>query len=276
MTNLLKEILTLGSFFLAGVLFVYLKGKLLNQVKTTIVNKIDDKTKEELKSLYEKGVITVKEYAKKIGITVKEVETGEKEEVFSWAKFFNGFGGLFNPVGWAKDIVGIFNLRKLTIYILVIGIIFAYGWYKGTQGKAVKIDLGYGKEAKIDLNGEYLYIDKEGNVYLKDTKTDKIIKQISVKDVPGLKKKLAPYGFEFEPIALIGGGLGDTGMEAEGGVGLSWLRYYKWRIQSFITNRGLYPIGLGYRITDNSGLTLGAGKGWAGDNRITLMYHFKF
>ena len=274
---MINNILTLIGMFLAGAIFMWIKPLIFKTAKTTIINKLDDKTKEELKNLYDKGVMTIKEYAKKLGVTVTSITNPDsKEETFQVKKFLTGLGGLFNPVGWAKDFVGLFNIRKLTIYMLILSCIFAYGYWKGNQNIPVNIDLGYGKEARIDINGEYLYIDKEGNVYLKDTKTDKIIKQISVKDVPALKRKLAPIGLQFEPVFVIGSGFGDKGVEGEAGVGFSWLRYWKWRLDSFITNRGIYPLGTSYQITDNSGIGLGVGKGWEGDNRVILYYRFKF
>ena len=248
----MNDILVLIGMFIAGIIFMWLKPKIFNRAKTTIKTKLG------------------------LNASIGNVYRKDGREAFSFKKFMGGFGNFFSGVDWGKDIVSLFNLRKLAIYFFIITILMGWSYWKGQQNVPIKVDIGYGKEAKIDLNGEYLYIDKEGNVYLKDTKTDKILKHISVKDIPALKRKLAPFGFEFTPIALIVLGLGDDGIEGEGGVGLSWLRYHKYKLQSFITNRGIYPIGLGYKITDNAGLTLGVGKGWEGDERVTIFLHFEF
>lgn len=249
---MINNILTLIGMFIAGAIFMWLRPLIFKRAKKTVITNLG------------------------LNATIGNVYKKNGEEAFQAKKFFAGFGGLFNPVGWAKDIIGLLNIRKIALYIFIATIIAGFFYWKGQQNVPITMDIGYGKEAHIDLNGEYLHIDKEGNVYLKDTKTNKIIKQISVKDVPGLKRKLAPFGFQFTPIALIGMGLGDDGIEGEGGIGLSWLRYYKYRIQSFITNRGLYSLGLGYKLTDNAGLTLGVGKGWEGDERVSLFFHFEF
>lgn len=197
------------------------------------------------------------------------------EEKFNLPKFLSGMTNVASPTGWAKDIASIFNGRKLIIYGIVIGIIFGYGYYKGRLGKPISIDIGYGKEAQIKLDGHYLHIYKDGSVYVEDDKGNKI-KQISVKDIPQLAKKLRPYGFKLEPIVVAGGSVGETGAGFEGGAGISWAKYFKWNLDSFITNRGLYPLATSYQITDNSGVGLGAGIGYRGDRRIILYYKWRF
>jgi hypothetical protein len=197
------------------------------------------------------------------------------EEKFNLPKFTSGMLNVTSPVGWAKDIASLFNLRKLIIIGVIIGVIFGYGYWRGLQGKPVSIDLGYGKEAQIKLDGSYLHIYKDGSVYVEDDKGNKI-KQIQVKDIEGLKRKLRPYGFKLEPIVVAGGSIGQTGVGFEGGAGLSWFKYFKWNLDSFITMKGLYPLGASYQITDNSGIGLGAGLGFKGDKRVILYYKWKF
>ena len=196
------------------------------------------------------------------------------DEKFQWKKFFSGFVGVFDSVGWAKDIVSLFNLRKLAIYGIIIGIIFAYGYWKGQQGKPVNVNLGYGKEAMIKLDGNYLHITKQGEVFVEDNKGIKI-KQISVKDIPALKKKLSPIGLQLKLIGIVGYGVGGENFGGEAGAGVSFFKYWKWRLEAFLTNRGIY-LGTSYKITDNSGLGLGAGKGFEGDNRVIFYYKWEF
>lgn len=198
-------------------------------------------------------------------------------EVVSKSKFWTGFISFLNPVLWLKDIVSLFNVRKLVIYLLIIGTIFGYGWYRGKLNSPVNVNLGYGKEAYIRLNGETLHIAKDGNVYIEDTKTGEILKHIKAKDIKGLKMQLAPYGLQLKPFVLVGASgsmSGDTGIEA--GAGVSFARIWKVNLDAFLTNRGAY-IGSSYKLTDNSGIGIGLGKGWQKDEvRGIIYYKFEF
>lgn len=198
------------------------------------------------------------------------------KESFSWKKLLKMFT-IFNPVEWAKDISSLFNLRKLIIYALIVGSIFSYGWYKGTKGKPIEIGIGYGKEAIIELEkNRQLYIAKDGKVYLRDGDGE-VIKQISVKDVPTLRRKLAPLGLKLEPVLIfgIGSGFQVDSQEYEVGGGVSFLRIWKLNLETFLTNKGVY-LGSSYSITDSSGLGIGVGQGWKRDWRGILYYRIKF
>ncbi len=256
----MKDILVLLGMFVAGALFMWLRPKIFKQAKKQVRmvwNEAFDKTE-------------------RLNASIGNVFKANGDEPFQWKKFTGGFLNIGSLKDWGKDIVSLFNVRKLTIYILIISVVFGYGWWKGTQGKPIKVDIGYGKEAKIGLEGgQYLHIDKTGRVYLKD-KNGNILKTIGVKDIEGLKRKLAPIGLQFEPIAIMGAGMGISGFGGEAGVGISWLRYWKWRMDAFITNRGLYPLATSYRLTTNSGIGVGVGMGWEGDTRTIVYYNWKF
>lgn len=208
-----------------------------------------------------------------IGKTYKK-DTGE--EVFTWRRFRGGFFGLLNPIGWAKDLIGLFNVRKLVLYAIVLICVGTYFYVQGRGNNPVQVDIGYGKEAIIEINeeGDHLYIDKKGYVYIRD-KDNNVLKQVSVKDIPGLKKKLAPIGFQLQPIFVGGVGIGDEGTTGEVGVGISFLRYWKMQLETFLTQKGIY-LGTSYQITDNSGAGMAVGKGYKGDNRLILYYRFNF
>ena len=206
----------------------------------------------------------------KIVKQTKEV-VGEK---FNLPKFTEGMLNVTSPVGWAKDLHSLFNLRKLIIIGVIIGCIYGYGWYRGTQGKEVHFDMR-GKEAIIQLNEHYLKIEKDGTANVVD-KDGKILKSIKVKDIDGLRQALRPFGFKLQPIVVAGGSMGQTGAGFEGGAGVSWFKYFKYNLDSFITTKGLYPLGASYSITDNSGIGLGAGMGFKGDKRIILYYKWRF
>ena len=271
----MKEILLIVAFFIAGMLFVYLKDKIIKRFKTTTYEKVlDEKTRNELADLYKKGVLTIKEYKKKLGKYAEKVFGKSTQESFQWTKFKKMFY-LGNGVEWIKSIKEIIDIRKLTIYLVIIGLIFAYGWYNGVQGKPIKVDIGYGKEAMIKLDGHFLHIAKDGSVYVED-KDGNRLKQISVRDIPSLKRKLAPIGFQLQPIIVAGYGISDFGRSGiEVGAGVSFLRYWKGRLEAFITQRGIYA-GTSYKITDNSGIGLGVGKGFKGDNRAIIYFRTKF
>jgi len=246
---MIKEILMLAGFFVAGGLFMYIRGLIFSGSKTII--------------------------EKKTGLNCSIGNTYKKtgEETVSGKKFAQGFFSFFNPVLWLKDIVSLFNMRKLTIYGLIIGVIFAYGYWKGLQNKPVNVKLGYGKEAYIKLNGESLHIAKDGNVYIEDTKTGEIIKQIKVKDIKGLRARLAPYGLQLKPFAVVGGSVGLSGKAGiEAGAGVSFARMWKMNLDAFITNLGVY-LGTSYKLTENSGVGIGVGHGWQKDDIRGIIYY---
>jgi hypothetical protein len=198
------------------------------------------------------------------------------KEVFEAKKFWSGFFGLFSPVGWAKDIIGLLNVRKLVLYALILGSVAVYFYVQGKGETPIRTNINYEEELNINLNGEYLHKPKFSNdIYIKDTETGKIIKQLKAKDIQGLKKKLSPIGFELQPIFMGGIGIGESGVEGEVGAGVSFFRYWKMQLEAFLTNHGIY-VGTSYSITDNSGAGIGVGKGYRGDDRIILYYRFNF
>lgn len=203
----------------------------------------------------------------------KEVGLPINNNTFSCTKLFKGLFGFTNSIDWAKDLVQLFNIRKLFIYSIIISLIFGYGWWKGRGNTPIAFDLK-GKEAHIQLNEHWLHITKDGSTYVEDEK-GRILKQIKVKDIPELERALRPYGFILEPIFVGGYGISSEKNQGEIGVGVSLIKYYKWKLETFLTNYGLYA-GTSYNITDNSGAGIGAGKGYSGENKVILYYKFKF
>lgn len=196
------------------------------------------------------------------------------KEKFNLPKFTSGMLNITSSVGWAKDIASLFNVRKFVIYGLIISIIFGYGYFKGRKGAPVHFDMR-GKEATIQLNEHYLKIEKDGTAKVVD-KQGKILKTIKVKDIPELEKALRPYGFILEPIAIAGGSLSATGAKIEGGVGISWFKWYKTKLDSFLTTKAIYPLGISYSITERSGIGLGAGMDYKGERKTIIYYKFRF
>ena len=199
------------------------------------------------------------------------------KEKFSWKKLSKAFK-LFDGVEWAKDISSLFNLRKLILYTLILSSIFGYGYWKGNQNVPVKIDLGYGKEAIIKLEkNRNLYIAKDGKVYLQD-KDGNTLNQISVKDVPGLRKKLSAFGLQLEPILVFGASSSiDGDGKGEVGVGFSLVRFYRMKLDTFITSHPAIYLGSSYKLTENSSIGIGIGTSLERyEKRGIIYYSIKF
>jgi hypothetical protein len=237
MNELLKDGLMILSGLVGGYLFVKIKQKLINQTKEIV------------------------------------------EEKFNLPKFTSGMTNITSPVGWAKDIASLFNLRKLIIIGLIIGCIYGYGWWKGKTNKPVQLIIDEAVEFTIPVPHSDLALHKaKHSTQLEwiNTISGKVVGIVKVKDIPELAKKLRPYGFIFEPIIVGGGSLGEKGTGFEAGAGVSWFKWFKMKVDSFITSRGLYPAGISYGITGNSGVGIGAGMGFKGDKRVILYYKWKF
>lgn len=206
------------------------------------------------------------------------------KEPFSFKKLASGGFGLLDPVAWAKWFTTF--IKTVLVLALIAGVIYGIGYYRGKKKAVnqvpVEIKLGYGKEATIQLNKEgtmFLDIDKDGSVHVQDNPDDKLAKNLYVirtKDVPALWEKLKPYGVDLKPFLAAGGSVGQTGAKAEVGVGMQWYKFYNANINSFITTVGLYPVGLGYKLTENIDALLGGGFGYKGDQRVFLGIKAKF
>ncbi len=236
---MINIILTAISFLIIGLLFSWLKGKIVKKFMNT-----------------SKKIIT----NARIGNSYKKDGT----EAFKWDKFKKIFY-LGSRVEWVKSIKEIIDLRKLLIYMTVVGLIFAYGYFRGRSETPVTVDLGYGKEVYIRLNGDFLHIDKNGYIWV-ENKNGKKLKQIAVKDIPALKKKLSPVGLELTPIGVIGGGMSADGRGAlEAGVGVSFARFWKWRLDAFVTSYPAVYLGTSYKLDGiglkNSRIGIAVGKG---------------
>jgi hypothetical protein len=206
---------------------------------------------------------------------------GNMREKFNWKKFKKVFS-FFDPVEWIKSLkeMGLLDLRKLAVYGLAATCIYAYGQYKGAQGKPVEFNLDYEKEFHLKLDGHYLHKPSNStNMEVVDEK-GKVLKTVTVQDIPELQKKLKPIGFEFTPIGVIGAGTGNSGTKLEAGAGIRFLKYWQWRAEGFLTNKGVY-VGTSYKLSkwkklQNSSVGIAAGKGYKGDNRALFYYCWEF
>jgi hypothetical protein len=143
------------------------------------------------------------------------------------------------------------------------------------MGAPVHFDMR-GKETTIQLNEHYLKIEKNGTANVVD-KDGKVLKVIKVKDIPSLRKALRPYGLDMRAFVTAGGSLGQSGAKAEAGIGMQWFKWYQWYLNSFLTNVGIYPVGVSYKITDNFDIIAGAGIGYKEfDKRVYIGGKWRF
>jgi hypothetical protein len=244
----------------------------LNKIKSNVTKLLD-----EFNSKVKEGQVVVKEVSDEIKADVKVVS-----EKFDVKKFLAGFN-LLNPVVLSKWLTS--TVRTILILSIVVGIIFAVGYWRGSSHKPISITLENGKEARVKLNGHYLHIISGGNVYIED-KNGKILKTITSADISGLESELRPYGFHLDPILVGGVGYGFDGIEPEWGVGVNWAYAWKLNLDSFLTNKGIYPIGVSYSLKDlklkNSAVGIAAGFGYDSftkdtkDSRVIFYWRTKF
>lgn len=257
-------------FFIMGALVVFLFGVIRSFiVKNTIKTTVENLTKIKPTTPVNTNASIGNKYTK------------DGTEVFQSKKLAKGFFA-FNAVAWAKDFIGIFNMRKITIYLFIAGLILGYGYWRGRIEKPIEIELGTLQKREFSLkvpkHAKALYHPKGSkNLFWVDKQGNKVA--VDYSDVPELRKMLKPYGIVFEPIAVVGVGVGVGGSGVEGGVGVNLIRYYQWHLCAFATQRGLYG-GLTYQLDglglDNSAVGLAYGKGYKGDDRVMFIFTLKF
>ena len=185
------------------------------------------------------------------------------QESFDGKKLRSGLFNLLNPILWIKDIVSIFNIRKLVIYIIILGTVFGYAYWKGLGNKPVNFDLKYGKAVTMRLgDSKYLHIAKNGVVTVQD-QDGNILKTIKVRDIPELNRRLKPTGFQLRPFIMGGmsaGTGGESGMEV--GAGVSFFRAWKIELDAFVTSHPAVYLGTSYSITENFSVGVGGGMGF--------------
>ncbi len=190
---------------------------------------------------------------------------------FNKKEFIKGLN-LFRGDLWGKTFV--LMIRHWIIYSVILLIVFGYGKYTGLKERIPTFDLK-GKETYIKLNNHYLHIKKDGTAEVVDNDKKTVLKTIRVKDIPVLREKLKPTGIDLELIGVLG-----CGRKFQGGIGLQLFKWFKWRLDTFLTNKGYYG-GVSYKIEfkkiNNSYLGLGYGIGFKeGDKRVIFYYKWGF
>lgn len=199
-----------------------------------------------------------------------------KKDSFKWKKFIDNFS-LGNGRKWGKALSDIVDLRRWVIRIIIFLILFGgYFYYQGRIQAPVKFNFDYATELTLKIPRGSIIMHKPANsstAYWINESGKRT--EVKVKDIPELKELLKPIGFEVTPIGVVGVGIGGNGSGFEGGAGIRFLRVFKLRAETFLTNKGIY-IGASYQITSNSGVGIAPGKGFKGDNRIMLYWVVKF
>ena len=194
---------------------------------------------------------------------------------FNWKEFLGGLN-LFRGDLWAKSII--FMIRHFIVFGVIFSVVAGVFYYRGRLNVPIEINLNYEKSFTLKLDGQTLYKPKNSSqLEIRDAKGNKI-KTITAGDVKELRKKLSPFGLQLKPIFVAGIGTGEKGKEGEFGVGISWLRYFQWRIDNFLTQKGLY-LGTSYKLKsmENSAIGIAIGKGYKNaENRILLYWKWRF
>jgi hypothetical protein len=236
-------------------------------------------TEDKLAALlaaFNAGAITQAQYNAQYAIL-----TAPPSPPFTIETFWDKMLSILNPLHWLQDIATFFNIRILLV-ILAIGAAFCWG----LRDRIPTFNLGngslQGKTFSIKLaNGDSLNLSSAGVLTETDSK-GKTIETVRVKDIPQLNAAIKPIGFQFKPIAVVGGGAGTTqGFGLEGGAGVSWFKLYNLETDSFVTNKGFYPLGVSYRLTKfaggNSSIGIAPGLGFHnGDKRILVYFRLTF
>jgi len=277
----MQFILGLGTMLVVAFLFTKIKSYITNTAFRRLKKKFNGVAqldiKEKLPDISTQEVIKAVEKAvdaTRFNCTVgKSYKKGK--EAFSWTKFKKIFD-LGDRVEWIKSIKEIIDLRKLLVYISIVLICMGYSYWKGQQGKPINWKFNHKERIHLIIPEDARTFDKPANssiAYWIDKKGNKTI--VTVKDSKYISEKLKPYGFELEPFFSYGMAVGETKVKQDVGVGITWLRYNKFRIANWLSNNGLW-IGLDYSVTKNFGILGGVGKGWAGDNLIGINGRFWF
>lgn len=235
---------------------------------------------DALKSALDNGVLNQEEYNTKV------IAINNPIEPFSWAKFFTGFFHAFHPVLWAKDLSQMFNVRKLIVYLVIIGALFGFGFFKGKSTKPVVIDSkDFVSDVKIKEGvnaGDTLEVASKGGrltyQFISKDGTKGNLYTVTEADIP----KLKPYGFDFKPKLFLGYGSKGPAI----GVGVQVAHVYKLDLDMFLMSDKAVYAGVSYDLAstntkswlNNSSVGLAVGKGFssANDMRVMAYWSVKF
>ena len=218
---------------------------------------LDLEEKAALQKLLDSGIITKSQFDKAISPVV--VVSAIKTKILNFIKFLS-------LIHWKEDIK-YFKSKKILIYVVIAGLIYlgAY-WHGCTKSRDVKIPVGV---------NEIIHVKKSGDVQF-ETKEGKVFHVVSKDDMNVLKGELSPFGFQFKIIGVVGSSFGTGTDKFEGGAGFSWLRLWQVDADTFVTNAGIYPLGVSYSLKalhmPNTGIGIGVGKGFKASETKSILY----
>jgi len=224
------------------------------------MSELTPELKDQLKSLFLAGIITAKEYEKKLNPLI----------VVGWAVKFQTYIiaaiKYLSLINWKEDIKH-FKYKKIALYIIIALIIYGLAYAHGKYTtKDIKIPLG---------TNEIIHILKNKSVQF-ETKDGKILKIVSQDDVNVLKNELRPVTLQSKIIGIVGSNFSSGSGVVEGGLGISWLRAWQIELDTFLTNAGFYPIGVSYGLKKihlpNSSIGIAIGKGFKNAETKALFY----
>lgn len=210
----------------------------------------------QLQSLLDKGIITKSQFEKAISPVI--VVSKVKAKILTLIKYLS-------LVNWKADIA-YFKTKKLLIYIVITSLLVIGSWVHGyNKPKDVKIPVGV---------NEIIHVKKSGDVQF-ETTDGKVFHVVSKTDMSILKGELSPFGFQLKFIGVVGSSFGTGGDKFEGGAGISWFRIWKCQLNSYITNAGIYPIGISYNLSflhlPNTSIGIAIGKGFNKNGETKIM-----
>jgi len=205
---------------------------------------------------------------------------------FNKKKFIDGLTDIKSATDWAKDIVQLFNLRKIIIYIILTTLFAGFWYWRGFRNTEAIIDIGYEDEIIMNAPRNYQYFENLAVHKNKNSNNWNWINSVSkeqyakvlLKDVPQ-SAKLRPYGFCSKLIGFYGVGSGLSYIGIEVGIGYRFVRLWSFRTEIIATNKGGY-LSASYKVKrfifENTYLNVGVGKGYKGDDRVILGINVEF
>lgn len=210
----------------------------------------------------------------------------------SYKKFIGGLTDVTSLTDWAKDIVQMFNFRKLIIYAIIVSLIAGFFYWKGLKETPVEIGtnlIAYDKEFKMRLDTNEIDKHKDPGLikpkhsslfHYCDWRKDILGSPVKLEDIDLLRKKLKPYAWESKIIATMGLGVSFNDVSGESGVGYRYSRLWSLRTEIIATNKGFYPLSVSYKpdwIFNNTSVNVSGGKAWKdGLNRVYIGGNIEF
>lgn len=162
-----------------------------------------------------------------------------------------------------KKLITGFSFKTSTIIIIILLAVFYFGYYKGQLNTPANFEMSHDKEFFINIptHSKAFYKPEFSSkaYWIKNDGSKEIVKQGEIKQI---QEYLKPYGLMLEPVVVAGYGMSNISSGYEIGAGLRYARLKRWVADLIVTNKGAYPLGLSYRISENSAIGVSVGTGY--------------